>query len=136
MSAVLQDAPQQLGIEGLAAAEDSEVGVAMSGRLARRAMLRISPDGRAHLTVEVRQAGNKPPFVACYHGLPGEVPQLEDMAHRFHAGTCVLVRGDGVEIESGGADCTRPDVPRLRVAAVRYIREIAFDNFNHDRVSP
>lgn len=90
--------PQQLGLAGLPPAEP-EVRVAIVGHLQRRGELRISTDGRAHLTVQVLQPGDDLPFVAMRHERDGATrDDLEHLARALLPGTVVVLTGHGLRL--------------------------------------
>lgn len=128
MSAVAEHAPEQLGIDGIEAPVVKHLQLAVSGRLARQAHLRISTDGRPHVTVEVRQRGDALPFVATYHGQIDETAELEQLTvGRLKPGAAVLVRGAGLVVERD-EDPHGDAAPRLRLVECHALRELRFDD--------
>ena len=92
--------PAQLGLAGVPAAEPG-IRVAIVGHLQRRAELRISTDGRAHLTVQVLQPRDGLPFVAMQHeqAEPSVTrADLEHLARTLQPGTAVIVTGQGLQL--------------------------------------
>ena len=102
--------------------------VCIIGRLTRRPLVRISTDGQPHLLVEVRQAGDCLPFVACRHGAADDRGDFEALAARLGADASILVLGAGLAVEPDHAD--DPALPaalatwRLRLVECTAIREL------------
>jgi hypothetical protein len=100
MSAVLQrlePTVDQLALIPEPVVQPELLEVALWGRLARNAQVRISIDGSVHLVVEILQPKGRPPFVAVYH-LPAHERQFADeLGHQLTAGVGVLLRCRGIE---------------------------------------
>ena len=91
-------APAQLGLAGVPEAEPG-LRVAIVGHLQRRGELRISTDGRAHLTVQVLQPRDGLAFVAVQHEQAGTTrADLEHLARTLQPGTVVVVTGHGLQL--------------------------------------
>jgi hypothetical protein len=100
MSAVLREtAPtvDQLALIPEPATQPALLEVALWGRLARSAQVRISTDGSSHLVVELLQPKGRPAFVAVYH-LPAHERQFaDDLGHQLTAGVGAVIRCRGIE---------------------------------------
>ena len=99
------------------AADVCDLQVAASG-LVRHAEVRTSSDGRAHLTVQVLQAQNSVPFVAVFHGGPGDQLPLQRLAEQLlRPGAIALLRGEGLDLRPhGGEACLH--LKRCRAVAL------------------
>ena len=102
--------------------------ICIIGRLTRQPVVRISTDGNPHLTVEVRQAGDCLPFVACRHGAADDRGDFEALAARLGVDASILILGAGLAVEPDQAD--DPAIPievaawRLRLVECMAIREV------------
>ncbi|MEO8806401.1 MAG: hypothetical protein ABI433_09975 [Burkholderiaceae bacterium] len=99
------------------------------GRLTRQPVVRISTDGHPHLSVEVRQAGDCLPFVACRHGAADDRGDFEALAARLGVDASVLILGAGLAVEPDQADDVAIPIEvtawrRLRLVECKAIREL------------
>jgi len=87
------DAPQHR----LSDHELAELQVACSGYV-KYAEVRISTDGRVHLTVQLLQPHDGAPIVTIFHGEPGRVGEFEALRDRLLVPrTCAMLRGERLD---------------------------------------
>lgn len=133
MSAALASAqPQQLdflpppavvGVD-LASGPDRSVQCLACSGLVKHAEVRVSTDGRPHLTVQILHPKDALPFVAVFHGdTPADAWHLQAIAERLlRPGAVALLRGYG-----GLRLKTQPDGPALHLAVCTGIFELEVD---------
>lgn len=104
-AAVAHHQPEQLGF--LPPVEEPHhqgagadvLAVAVGGPV-KHAEVRISTDGRPHLTVAILQPKDALPFVATYHGDTPNLWHLRAMEQRLlRPGALALLRGEGLQLK-------------------------------------
>jgi hypothetical protein len=96
-AAAVAEAPQ-LDLAGIAPAPATRTArLVVDGQLERQAEVRVSPDGRTHLIVQVLQPRRGLPFVAMWHAKsPADAGDLRHYAPLLRAGAPITVIGCGL----------------------------------------
>lgn len=97
--------------------------IAAVGFLARRAQVRLSVDGSAHLIAEVQQPDAGMPLVAVEHATAADAQALRDRAADMRAGAAVLVLGSALSVASHEGNAV------LKMHRVRAIRVVDAGDF-------
>jgi hypothetical protein len=133
-AAVLDRPEPQLGLEGIpepVVSAVQPVRIAIAGLLDRRAEVRISTDGLAHLVVQVMQPKSGLPFVAIWHAKDSRAAgDLHLFAQHMVAGLPVTLIGVGLVL--GQCDRDQDALLLQRCDAVQVHGIAAFTHLTQD----